>query len=120
MRANAGLHADPTRRQIGGVAPSKKESTKIDKRQCGTSRPRNSGASTRATEGQTAMRVRFLTATAAIASSVIVTTVLVQSLSTTSAQTETKPRYLPEYTADGDLILPKNVHGVRRIAPTNR
>jgi hypothetical protein len=57
-----------------------------------------------------AMRVRFLTATAAIASGVIVTTVLVQSLSTTSAQTETKSRYLPEYTADGDLILPKNFH----------
>jgi hypothetical protein len=56
------------------------------------------------------MRVRFLTATAAILSGVIVTTVLVQSLSTTSAQTETKPRYLSEYTADGDLILPKNFH----------
>ena len=59
------------------------------------------------------MRIGFLTATAAIASSVIVTSVLVQSLSTTSAQTqktETKSRYLPEYTPDGDLILPKNFH----------
>jgi hypothetical protein len=56
------------------------------------------------------MRVRFLTATAVIASSVIATTVLVQSLSTSSAQTAGKSRYLPEYTADGDLILPKNFH----------
>jgi hypothetical protein len=43
-------------------------------------------------------------------SSVIATTVLVQSLSTSSAQTAGKSRYLPEYTADGDLILPKNFH----------
>ena len=56
------------------------------------------------------MSVRFLTATAAIASGIIVTTVLVQSLSTSSAQTETRSRYLPEYTADGDLILPKGFH----------
>jgi hypothetical protein len=56
------------------------------------------------------MRVRFLTATAVIASSVVATTVLVQCLSTSSAQAAGKSRYLPEYTADGDLILPKNFH----------
>jgi hypothetical protein len=43
------------------------------------------------------MRVRSLAVTASIASSVIVTTVFAQS-----------PRYLPEYTPSGDLILPKN------------
>ncbi len=45
------------------------------------------------------MRVRSLAVTASIASSVIVTTVFAQS-----------PRYLPEYTPSGDLILPKNFH----------
>jgi Cytochrome P460 len=60
--------------------------------------------------GRTAMSVRFLTATAAIASGIIVATVLVQSFSISSAQTETSSRYLPEYTADGDLILPKGFH----------
>src|SRR5262249_20457786 len=40
----------------------------------------------------------------------IVATVLVQWLSTGSAQTPTRARYLPEYTASGDLVLPKNFH----------
>ena len=54
------------------------------------------------------MRVRPLVVTASIAGGVIVTAMFVQSLSSSNAQTT--PRYLPEYTADGDLILPKNFH----------
>jgi hypothetical protein len=38
----------------------------------------------------------------------IVTAVLLESLSNSSAQTKT--RYLPEYTASRDLILPKDFH----------
>jgi Cytochrome P460 len=57
---------------------------------------------------RTAMRVKILAVTASIASAVIVTAVLAQAPSRTGAQTT--PRYLPEYTADGDLILPKNFH----------
>jgi hypothetical protein len=45
---------------------------------------------------------------ASLASGAFVLTVLLQSLSTSSAQT--RPRYLPEYTASGDLILPKGFH----------
>jgi len=52
------------------------------------------------------MRIRFLPVTALIASGVIVITVFAQSLSSSRAQT--KPRYLPEYTASGDLKLPPN------------
>src|SRR5258708_40033279 len=52
------------------------------------------------------MRVRSLAVTASIASGVIVTTVFVQSLSSSSAQTQ--QRYLPGYTASGDLKLPPN------------
>ena len=52
------------------------------------------------------MRVRSLAVTASVASGVIVTAMFVQSLSSSSAQNT--PRYLPEYTASGDLILPKN------------
>ena len=59
------------------------------------------------------MRVRFpglVAVTASIASGVIVTAVFAQLLSSSNAQTQTKPRYLPEYTASGDLILPKDFH----------
>jgi hypothetical protein len=52
------------------------------------------------------MRVRALAVTASIASGVIVTAVLVESLSSSSAQTG--QRYLPEYTASGELKLPPN------------
>jgi hypothetical protein len=52
------------------------------------------------------MRVRVLAATALIASGIIVATVIAESLSSSSAQNSA--RYLPEYTAAGDLILPKN------------
>ena len=54
------------------------------------------------------MRVRSLGLTASIAGGVIVIAMFVQSLSSSNAQTT--PRYLPEYTANGDLILPKNFH----------
>jgi hypothetical protein len=57
-----------------------------------------------------AMRVKALTVTASIVSGVIVAAVLAQSLSSSNAQTPTRSRYLPEYTASGDLILPKNFH----------
>jgi hypothetical protein len=43
-----------------------------------------------------------------VASGVIVTAFFVQSLSSSSAQTQA--RQLPEYTASGDLVLPKNFH----------
>jgi hypothetical protein len=56
-------------------------------------------------KGKAAMNMRFLVITASIASGVIVTAGFAQSLSGSSSQT--KPRYLPEYTASGDLILPK-------------
>jgi hypothetical protein len=45
---------------------------------------------------------------ALVAGGAIVTAVLLESLSNSSAQTKT--RYLPEYTASGDLILPKDLH----------
>jgi hypothetical protein len=54
------------------------------------------------------MRAKFLAITALLASGVIATAFLVQSLSSSSAQTQPRPRYLPEYTASGDLVLPKN------------
>ncbi len=52
------------------------------------------------------MRIRFLPVTALIASGVIVITVFAQSLSSSRAQTT--QRYSPEYTASGELMLPKN------------
>ena len=52
------------------------------------------------------MRVRPLAITATIASGVIVTTVFVQSLSSSNAQTT--QRYSREYTASGELKLPPN------------
>lgn len=52
------------------------------------------------------MRAKPLAIAASIASGVIATTVFVQSLSRSSAQPQ--PRYLPEYTASGELMLPKN------------
>jgi hypothetical protein len=54
------------------------------------------------------MRATFLALTASIASGAIVMAVFAQSLSSSSAQAPTRPRYLPEYTASGELILPKN------------
>ena len=56
------------------------------------------------------MRPKLLAMTALLASGVIAAAFFVQSLSSISAQTQTGPRYLPEYTASGDLILPKNFH----------
>jgi hypothetical protein len=55
------------------------------------------------------MRARLSAVTVSIAGAVIMTSALLaQWLSSTSAQTQTRPRYLPEYTASGDLVLPKN------------
>jgi hypothetical protein len=54
------------------------------------------------------MRGKFLASAAFIVSGAFVTAVLGQLLSSSNAQTPTRPRYLPEYTASGDLILPKN------------
>src|SRR5262245_4781525 len=56
------------------------------------------------------MRASLPAVTASLASGVIVTVVFAQWLSSSSAQTQTRARYLPEYTASGDLILPKNFH----------
>ena len=56
------------------------------------------------------MHLKTIIATASVASGAIVIAVLAQSFSGSRAETETKPRYLPEYTASGDLILPKNFH----------
>jgi hypothetical protein len=56
------------------------------------------------------MRVPVLGATALVASGVAVAIAIVQSLSSTTAQTQNRARYLPEYTASGDLILPKDFH----------
>jgi hypothetical protein len=57
---------------------------------------------------RTKMRVRFPLLTASIASGVIATAVLAQWLSSSVAQTQTRARYLPEYTNSGDLVLPKD------------
>src|SRR3984885_12052200 len=54
------------------------------------------------------MRVAFRTVAVVVAGSAIVTAMLLGSLKHSNAQS--KPRYLPEYTASGDLILPKNFH----------
>ena len=56
------------------------------------------------------MRRRLLAVTASVASGMIVMALAVQWLSSSSAQTQTRPRYLPEYAANGDLLLPKNFH----------
>ncbi len=52
------------------------------------------------------MPAKSLAATASMASGVIVTILFTQSLSSSNALTQ--PRYLPEYTASGELMLPKN------------
>src|SRR5262249_18702934 len=54
------------------------------------------------------MRVKFLILTASITSVAIASAVLAQSPSDSGAPS--RQRYLPEYTADGDLVLPKNFH----------
>jgi Cytochrome P460 len=56
------------------------------------------------------MSAKFLGAAALVASGVIVATVIAPSLSSSSAQTPTRTCYPPEYTASGDLMLPKNFH----------
>jgi len=51
------------------------------------------------------MRGKFLAVSGLIVSGVLATAVLAQAPST---NTPTRTRYLPEYTASGDLVLPKN------------
>ena len=51
---------------------------------------------------------RFISVAAAIAVGLTLATVFAQTSSKRTAQTPS--RYLPEYTASGDLILPKNFH----------
>jgi hypothetical protein len=59
--------------------------------------------------GEKTMRVKTKAVAAVVASTAIVTTALfLGSLTTSSAQTRT--RYVPEYTASGDLVLPKDFH----------
>jgi hypothetical protein len=54
------------------------------------------------------MRIGFRTTAVVVVSSAVATTLFFGSLKNGSAQTRT--RYLPEYTADGQLLLPKNFH----------
>ena len=54
------------------------------------------------------MRIKLLAITALVVSGV--TAFFVQLLSTSTAQAQIRPRYQPEYTASGDLMLPKNFH----------
>src|SRR5215813_607797 len=54
------------------------------------------------------MRIGFRTAAVVIATSAVATALLVGSLKNGNAQT--RARYLPEYTVDGQLLLPKNFH----------
>src|SRR5262249_26786849 len=61
-----------------------------------------------ATLWRTAMRLTLPTVT--IAGALIITAIFSRGLSPTSAQVQTKARYLPEYAASGDLLLPKNFH----------
>jgi Cytochrome P460 len=55
------------------------------------------------------MRGRSQVLTASIVTGVIASAVLAEWLSTSGAQ-QTPPRQLPEYTASGDLVLPKDFH----------
>jgi hypothetical protein len=48
--------------------------------------------------------------TASLVSGVIVTAVLAEWLSSSDAQAPARPRQLPQYTASGDLMLPKDFH----------
>ena len=54
------------------------------------------------------MRVRVQAAAAVIVGSALATILFFGSLKDSNAQSNT--RYLPEYTADGQLLLPKNFH----------
>jgi hypothetical protein len=55
------------------------------------------------------MRGRSQVLTASIVTGVLASAVLAEWLSTSGAQ-QTPPRQLPEYTASGDLVLPKDFH----------
>jgi Cytochrome P460 len=59
---------------------------------------------------RSAMRAKALVLISLLTSSAIVTTASLQWVSSGNAQTQTRQRYLPEYTASGDLVLPKDFH----------
>src|SRR5262249_40145477 len=59
---------------------------------------------------RSAMRKKALTVISLLAGGAIVTTASLQWVSSGDAQTQTRQRYLPEYTNSGDLILPKDFH----------
>ena len=56
------------------------------------------------------MRSRSQVLTASLVSGAIVTAVLAEWLSSSGAQAPARPRQLPQYTASGDLMLPKDFH----------
>ena len=56
---------------------------------------------------RSAMRPKRLVITALVASAAIAAALFAQSLSSINALAQTRPRYLPEYTESGDLILRK-------------
>src|SRR5215471_5570608 len=56
------------------------------------------------------MRMGTQAAAAVIAGSAVATILFFGSLKDGNAQTQTRARYLPEYTTDGQLLLPKNFH----------
>src|SRR5262245_30481124 len=75
------------------------------------SMPRFAGDPSAHKPWRTLMRASLSAVTVSIAGAVIMTSALLaQWVSSTSAQTQTRPRYLPEYIASGDLVLPKNFH----------
>src|SRR5262249_33379007 len=56
------------------------------------------------------MRLTPPAVTTSIVGGVLMTAIFVQWLSPSSAQVQSKARYLPEYNAAGDLLLPKDFH----------
>src|SRR6185312_824249 len=78
---------------------------------CTTTMRRSSAREDEATSGKSqekAMRVGFREVAVVIMASATATALFLGSLKHSEAQTN--GRYLPEYTASGDLILPKNFH----------
>src|SRR5262249_54839251 len=63
-----------------------------------------------ASRRRTIMRATTVSVTALLASGAVAAAVYAQWVSIGNAQTQAKPRYLPEYTASGDLVLPKDFH----------
>ena len=57
---------------------------------------------------RSAMRPKLLAMTALAAGAASTATLFAHSLSSISSLAQTRPRYLPDYTASGDLILGEN------------